>query len=188
MSRRQILSYWVASTAVIGVLLGFYPFAVSLKPNKTSSPVFDIDVVTAPAGERQMFIWRGKPAVFYKPDKASIAYLISLNDKTTSVPYTRESIPDFFIYVPLSDYGCLLHDTGRPEYQSIEFAGYMDVCRYGYWDHSGRYISRIDGFGGFGDLEKISDYQWISDTVIRIPAQRIPTGETPYSAKPRAFP
>lgn len=173
MTRKQFLSFCATGACFVGLTLVSYPFIASWAPNPRSSDTLDIDISALPADGSLLFEWQGKPAIFYKPGSESKEYLVSLNNVANGPDYNLGDMPDFFIYVQLSTYlGCHLRDTGPRGDRVFGYIGYQDPCHRGFWDKAGRLLPSVHAGEGLANLQQITDYIWISDTVIRIEANR----------------
>jgi len=168
MSRKQFLSRCVVGTIIIGFLLLTYPFLASWNPNPRSEIVKDINVAELPVGGKVFFNWRGKPAVLYKPTNEMVNYLVSLNEVANGPDYSTDDIPEFFVYTLVSTYlGCGLFDIEGNNNWSYKYVGYVDPCHRGFWDYAGRLLPKVHAGEGLNDLEVITSYVYISDSVIR---------------------
>ncbi|WP_444893659.1 hypothetical protein ACJJIE_04200 [Microbulbifer sp. TRSA001] len=152
MRKRKILIRCVWGGCV-GLLFSLSPFGESLKPSSATDG----------------------PLAIYRPTEEYLKELVANNKLTTGPYYSEGTIPDFFVYYPLSTHkGCFLHDSSGFA-GDIPLQGLFDPCHMGFWDYSGRFIKGINMPDGvqLKNLEVEGSYRWESDGVIRFPKKQI---------------
>lgn len=98
-----------------------------------------------------------------------VDYLVSLNSVANGPDFSKDNIPDFFVYVPISTHrGCLLHELKVENESDYGYIGCWDPCHRGFWDHAGRLIPEAHAGEGLDNLMVITNTVYISDSVIRI--------------------
>lgn len=159
----------VFSLRFLGLLVAAYPFLASWKPNAKStkfSPI-EFDISKVPLGGYEIIDVFARPVMIYKPSIDVANYLISINDVANGPDYDLNTIPEIFVYEPLSTHlGCMLWDTKERDVDWYGYDGLYDPCHRGFWDYAGRLIPSVYGGQGLNDL-KVVEYEKVSDTVIR---------------------
>jgi len=98
-----------------------------------------------------------------------VDYLISINSVTNGPDFSKDNIPDFFVYVPISTHrGCLLQELKAENESAYGYIGYWDPCHRGFWDHAGRLIPEVHAGEGLDNLMVITKTVYISESTIRI--------------------
>ncbi|WP_444913992.1 hypothetical protein [Microbulbifer sp. TRSA007] len=175
MSKRKILVRCVWGLVCVGLLFSLYPFVESLKPSAATDGPLTVSVYSIPKGKMQIYEYEGRPLAIYRPTEEYLKELVANNKLTTGPYYSEGSIPDFFVYYPLSTHkGCFLHDSSGFA-GDISLQGLFDPCHMGFWDYSGRFIKGINMPDGvqLKNLEVEGSYRWESDGVIRFPKKQI---------------
>ena len=174
MNRKQFLTLCVMATAFVGMAFVAFPFVASWNPNPKSQRVLDIDISDLKEGSSKMIEWDHKPVVIYKPSIESSNYLISLNDVANGPDLSAETMPQYFVYVPLSThYGCMLKNTEIGFSHDFGYIGYWDPCHRGFWDYAGRLIPSVHAGMGLEDLKKIENYKVMPNGVLRFTHESI---------------
>ena len=158
----------VLATALLGIIFISFPFVASWNPNPKSKRVVDIDISDLREGTSKIIMWDYKPVLIYKPSIESANYLISLNDVANGPDLSLETMPEYFVYVPLSTHqGCMLKNTDKGLSHDFGYTGYWDPCHRGFWDHAGRLLPSVHGGKGLEDLQEVKSYKIMPNEVLR---------------------
>lgn len=167
---KQLLKFAIFSLSFFGLIFTAYPFFASWKPNAKSTEFLPIefDISKIPLGSYEIIEVFEHPVMIYRPNNVAKNYLISINDVANGPDYSLDTIPEFFIYEPLSTHlGCVLWDTKVEKVDWYGYDGLYDLGHRGFWDYAGRLIPSVNAGQGLDNL-KVVQYQTVSNSVIRV--------------------
>lgn len=161
----------------IGVIVGLGTLLLvlfqSMSPTNAvkSDRVLTVNITDIPIDSYRYYEWNGRPIAIFRPGAKSIDYLVAINKIASGPDYTMESIPNIFVYEPISTYkGCWLWPSQRNESLWPKYQGWYDPCHMGFWDYSGRNLPRVMApiDTQLNDLTAVNGYRWLSKSTIEL--------------------
>jgi ubiquinol-cytochrome c reductase iron-sulfur subunit len=167
-SRRDFLMISTTAVGAVGAACVAWPFIDQMNPAADTLALASIefDVSTVEEGQSVTLTWRGKP-VFVRhrtPEEISEAEAVPLDDlRDPQTDEARVEKPEYLVLVGVCTHlGCV------PLGQKVsdprgDYGGWFCPCHGSHYDTSGRIRK------GPAPLNlAVPDYQYISDTVVRI--------------------
>lgn len=167
-TRRDFLYLTTGAMGAVGVGTALWPLVDSMNPARDTLAVAEteVNIAAIEPGQSVTVVWRGKP-VFIRhrtPDEIAAARATPLEDlRDRQTDEERARRPEWLVMVGVCTHlGCvpLGNAAGQPK---GEYNGWFCPCHGSHYDEAGRIRK-----GPAPTNLAIPDYEFISDTVIRI--------------------